>query len=313
MTKYFCLDIGGSLIKLGIGTADTFSQVKTVSTPMSYDAFVLSVTESLISAGISAEDALGLSIAGTVDIATGAIRAAQLPYLAEADLAADLHSALATATGGPLRKSILVENDADCFAIAEAHLGAGRGFDNVFAIILGTGVGGAQIYRGELIRGFGQAAGEWGHGPFVQDQDFSSSGYVPRFACACGQAGCIDTVGGARGLEALHAAARNPSADSHQIVSGWRDGDPACSGTVETYVSIVSDALALTVNITGAEIVPVGGGLSNAKDLIDALDAAVRAKTLAARNAPLIVIGETGPSGGLLGIYTALQKEKGRQ
>ena len=311
MTRHFCLDIGGSFIKLGIGDGDSLEEHASVPTPADYEDFLARTVDTLVSAGLKGEDRVGISIAGSIDADNGAIHAAQIPFLARVDFATDLQTALAARLGTPLQRPILVENDADCFAMAEAHFGAGRGFDNIFAIILGTGVGGAQVYRGQLLRGYGGSAGEWGHGPFVQKQDPTVPGFVPQFACACGQTGCIDTIGGARGLEALHAATGNSLADSRQIVDGWANGDPACSATIAAYVSVISDALALAINITGAQVVPAGGGLSGVSDLISAIDGEVRRKILLARPAPVVVKGQTGQNGGLWGIHAQLLHETG--
>ncbi|MEX3011001.1 ROK family protein [Hoeflea sp. TYP-13] len=309
MKRNFCLDIGGSFIKLGIGEGNDLEEIASAPTPSHYEAFLARTVETLLTGGLRPGDRLGISIAGSIDADNGSVHAAQLPFLAGVSFAGDLGTALAELLAEPMHDGIVVENDADCFAMAEAHFGAGRGFDNVFAVILGTGVGGAQVYRGQLLRGFGGTAGEWGHGPFIQKQDPSVPGFVPQFACACGQKGCINTIGGARGLEAMHAAAGNPLLDSRQIVDGWAGGDPACSATITAYVSVLSDALALTINITGAQIVPVGGGLSNASALLSAIDSEVRGKTLLARSKPLVIEGQTGQNGGLWGIHAQLLNE----
>ncbi|MDA4847991.1 ROK family protein [Hoeflea poritis] len=310
MSKIYCLDIGGSFIKLATGNGDDLQEVEAVATPPEYGAFIDRTADLLAAAGIGPRDRLGVSIAGSIDVDNGSVHAAQLPFLASVDFGSDLGAAIGVRLGTPLKSAIRIENDADCFALAEATFGAGRTFDNVFAIILGTGVGGSQVYRGELIRGFGGSAGEWGHGPFIQKQDPSTPGFVPQFACACGQKGCINTMGGARGLEAMHAAAGNPLRDSKAIIDGWAGGDTACTATVASYVSLLTDALAVTLNITGAEIVPVGGGLSSATALISAIDSGVRHKVLRPRPEPLVIRGQTGQNGGLWGIYAQILKDR---
>jgi N-acetylglucosamine kinase len=306
MHRHFCLDIGGSFLKLAIGEDRGLREIESVVTPSDYTSFLDRVATLLVSSGLQPGDRVGVSIAGSIDSETAAIRAAQLPFLAHVRFAPDLSSMLAERLGAALTTPIVVENDADCFAMAEAHFGAGRNAENVFAIILGTGVGGAQVYRGALLRGFGGTAGEWGHGPFIQKQDLALPGTAPQFACACGQKGCINTIGGARGLEALHAAAGNAVRDSKAIIEGWSAGDATCGATMVSYVSLLSDALALTLNITGAQIVPVGGGLSNARALLQAIEAEVQRKVLLPRPEPFVVRGETGHNGGLWGIHAQL-------
>lgn len=307
MPNNFCLDIGGSFIKLGIGTGPSLKEVASTPTPIRhYDSFLQSIVDILRSNGFATDDRLGISITGAIDRAGGHILSSQLPFLGQVQLAIDLARALQQAIGWGHENAVVIENDADCFALAEAHFGAGRAYENIFAIILGTGVGGAQVYRKRLIRGFGDTSGEWGHGPFVQRQNPSAPGFVPQLVCPCGQKGCINTIGGARGLEIIHGVSGDEDMDSRQIIDGWMAGDAACAKTVQSYVAVVSDALALTLNITGAQIVPVGGGLSSAQPLLSALDAAVQTKVLLPRPAPLLIKGATGENGGLWGMHAQL-------
>ena len=70
-----------------------------------------------------------------------------------------LHGMLEAALLHPLR----IENDANCFALAEALHGAGRGYGLVFGAIIGTGCGGGIVINGELRSGPQALAGEWGH------------------------------------------------------------------------------------------------------------------------------------------------------
>ena len=310
MSRNFCLDIGGSFIKLGIGSGQELTEIGSTPTPgTDYQRFLESLTQTLVSGGMNAADRLGLSIAGSIDADSGAIRAVQLPFLATVDLIADLRDRLTRQFGRPPQHEVVAQNDADCFALAEACFGSGRDRDNVFAIILGTGVGGAQVYRKRLVSGFAGTSGEWGHGPFVQRQDPVNPEFVPRIACSCGQSGCINSVGGARGLEAIHLATASERIDSRQILSGWASGEATCGRSVRALVSILSDALAVTLNVTGAEVVPVGGGLSTADQLLNALNEATQRKVLHPRPDPLLVKGQFGKNGGLWGIHARMLEE----
>lgn len=309
MARHFCLDIGGTYIKLASGDDTGLGKADMVATPTGRAAFMERTVDLVVSAGIAPQDRLGVSIAGSIDSGSGSVDAAQLPQLAGTDFASELARQVGKRIGAALQHRVSVENDANCFALAEAHFGAGRGFDNVFAIILGTGVGGGQVCRGDLVRGFGGTQGEWGHGPFVQKQDPLSDGYIPQFTCGCGLTGCIDTVGGARGMESIHAAAGNARIDSKAIVAGWLDGEKSRGATISSYVGVLSDALAIAANITGAEIIPVGGGLSNAEELLTAIDGEVQRKVLKQRPGRLVVKGQTGHNGGLWGMHARLMRE----
>jgi N-acetylglucosamine kinase len=113
--------------------------------------------------------------------------------------------------------------------------------------------------------------------------------------------GCVDTIGGARGLERLHKHLHGRDLASTDIIAAWRDGDKQAGRTVEIYVDLLSGPLSLVVNVTGADIVPVGGGLARAPDLIARLDGAVRARILRKTDRPLLVPGTVTPEPGLVG------------
>jgi N-acetylglucosamine kinase len=124
---------------------------------------------------------------------------------------------------------------------------------------------------------------------------------MPRFPCGCGQTGCLDTVGGARGLERLHLALHGQSLDSRAIVKAWEAGDADAERTVACWVDLLRGPLAMLVNTVGAAVLPVGGGLANSAPLIARLDAAVRAAILRKTDAPIIVPGQSGAEPGLIG------------
>jgi N-acetylglucosamine kinase len=227
------------------------------------------------------------------DPANGRIKCANIPCIDGRTLADDLSAAL----GLP----VWIINDADSFALAEAQAGAGRGHANVFGLILGTGVGGGLVLNGRLIGGPGGFAGEWGHGPVVAHFAGTPSLAIPRFPCGCGQAGCLDTVGGARGLERLHLALHQQALDSREIIAAWQSGDPAAERSIACWTELLGGPLAMLVNTLGASILPVGGGLANSAPLIARLDRAVRAAILRKTDAPIIVPGQSGAEPGLIG------------
>ena len=290
-----CFDIGGSWIRAA--QAETVTDMRAlgrVPTPLhDFDAFVAAFAGLIDAADAPQSAPVAVAIAGIVDPRNGALKCANIPCVDGRALASDLSDALA--------REVRVANDADCFALAEAHAGAGRSHLTVFGAILGTGVGGGLVANGRLVTGAGGYAGEWGHGPIVATRIPGTDTEVPRFPCGCGQSGCVDTIGGARGIERLHAFLCGEKNDSQTILTRWQDGDPVATQTVDAYLALVSDPLALTVNITGADIVPVGGGLSNFEPLISALDVAVREKIMRKTDAPLVVPGECRQDGGLLG------------
>jgi len=290
-----CFDIGGSAIKGAVASApDRIEPLPKVPTPLAdFGAFADAVAGVIARGPGRPGDRVAVSITGVVDPDTGRIKCANIPCIDGRSLAADLEARL----GCP----VLVANDADCFALAEAVVGAGRGLPIVFGAILGTGVGGGLVIDGRLITGAGGFAGEWGHGPVAATMAGTPPVAVPRLACGCGQAGCVDTIGGARGLERLHGHLHGVDLPSTAIIEAWLAGDPAAGRTVDCQVDLIAGPPALVVNVTGAHLVPVGGGLANCVPLIDRLDQAVRARILRRSERPLVVPGALAIEPGLVG------------
>ena len=298
-------DIGGSFIRIGRHRQGRECEVlASAPTPANdWARFCAALCELVGSAGPPAA-ALSVSIAGVVSPQTGQVAAANLPCLAAQPLAETLQARL----GMP----VVVTIDADCAALAEARVGAGAGHGVVFCAVLGTGVGGGLIVDGRLVRGAAGLTGEWGHAPVVNEAQVRSGHglivRVPRFRCGCGQAGCVDTVGGARGLERLHAFLHRAERSSRQILAAWTAADPLAAATVRTYVELVSDPLALVVNVTGASVVPVCGGLGRSRELVAALDDAVRRRILRASDRPLLVPSLLDDRAGLIGAAWAFDE-----
>lgn len=289
-----CFDIGGSAIKSA--TATTPHDVRPLSrrpTP-AHDraAFVAALHAAIDEAG-ARPSAIAMSIAGVIDPKTGRATVANIPCLSGRPMAKDLADAL----GLP----VLIANDADCFALAEATVGAGAGHPVVFGAILGTGVGGGLVSDGRLVSSAGGFSGEWGHGPVAKRMLTSLPDPLPAYPCGCGQVGCLDAICSARGLEKLYAHISGQEASSTQILEAWHAQEPAAQDTVAAWLELLSGPLAMVVNMTGATVVPTGGGLSNDRALVAALDAATRPLTLANPTEPLVVPALCRTEPGLIG------------
>lgn len=290
-----CFDIGGTAIK----RAEAFSiedirPLSRVSTPaQDFHAFVAVLQDTIRNAS-TPPNRLAFSIAGAIDPETGIANVANIPCLNGRPMQADLEQAL----GLPVD----LANDADCFALAEATLGAGRGHDVVFGVILGTGVGGGVVVRGQLINASGGFAGEWGHGPVAQRILGTPEVTLPAFGCGCGQVGCLDAVGSARGMERLHAQLHGGAqTDSLAIVASWEAREPLASRTVAIWLEMLAGPLAMVENMLGAGIMAVGGGLANSTKLVSALDLEVRRRILRRFERALVVPAQCEIEPGLIG------------
>ncbi len=277
-----CADIGGSFLSTALVAADgSVAARERVATPTrDLDAFVAVLAQFAARHDPAGRLPFGLSLAGVIDPASETVLSANIPCLNGCALAGRLRDTLARPIG--------VANDADCFALGEALHGAGRGRRIVFGIVLGSGVGGGLVVDGRLIVGEGGLTGEWGHGPVLPPLD-GVAGALPSFPCGCGQTGCLDPVGGARGLERLHRHLHGVTLDSRAIVAAWSDGDGRAGRTIALQIEIISRFLAMVINVVGAAVVPVGGALGTVTPLVARLDQAVRGRIVRPTSSPLVV------------------------
>ena len=267
-----CFDIGGTFIRHGnpLPNGDV-PEAGRVTTPLTdWEAFVAAVKSCLDQ---QTKDPISISLAGAFDKRTGFAEVANIPCLDGRMVERDLAEALG--------RQVRITNDANCFTLAEAVDGTGRGKDVVFGIILGSGVGGGLVVRGQVVSGYGGMAGEWGHGPVVDPSAGGTLKDLPHFTCGCGRTGCVDASCSARGMERIHEALSGETLTSKDITAGWHSGETKTSRTVEIYATLLSRALSMIVNTVGPDVVPVSGGLSNDNELLKLVDEKTRALTLA--------------------------------
>jgi fructokinase len=158
---------------------------------------------------------------------------------------------------GRIGMELIVENDANCFALAETLAGAGVGGDLVFGAILGTGVGGGIVYRGELRRGPQNLAGEWGH------HSIDPAGP----ACYCGQRGCVESLISGPAVVRQFVAAGGEAASMEEFVLAYRQGQEAAATVFRGFIDRFGRAVANLVDILDPDVIVLGGGLSNIDEL----------------------------------------------
>jgi len=141
----------------------------------------------------------------------------------------------------------------------------------VFAVILGTGVGGGVVVRGGLLTGPNGLAGEWGHNPLPWATAAELGEAAPP-ACYCGQRGCIESWLSGPALARDHAAhggtdagatAPAPALNAEAIAARAAAGDAACEASLQRYEARLARALAAVINLIDPDVIVLGGGLSN--------------------------------------------------
>jgi fructokinase len=192
---------------------------------------------------------IGIGTPGAVSSRDGTMKNSNTTCLNGRRLPDDLTRRL----GMPVR----IENDANCFALAEAIAGAGRGAALVFGVIMGTGVGGGIVHHGTLLRGPQHLAGEWGH------HSIDPNGP----ACYCGQRGCVESLIAGPAVQAHYRALTGASLDMEAIVGRYRDGDAAAVAVMRRFLDRFGRALANLIDILDPDAIVLGGGLSNIDEL----------------------------------------------
>ena len=155
------VDLGGTKIEI-ITLDDNGATVlrRRVQTPMGDYAGTVRIIAELANSAqsqIGASATVGIATPGALSPQSGLLRNSNSVVLNGKPLDRDIANAL----GQPVR----LENDANCLAISEAVDGAGAGCRVVFGAILGTGVGGGIVVKGQILTGLNRIGGEWGHNP----------------------------------------------------------------------------------------------------------------------------------------------------
>jgi fructokinase len=187
----------------------------------------------------------GIGTPGAISPRTGLLKNSNTVCLNGQPLKADLESLLA--------RRIEIQNDANCFAMAEALHGAGRGKGLVFGIIMGTGCGGGIVHKGEVIVGRQAIAGEWGH------TSIDPSGP----SCYCGKRGCVETYISGGGAEARYAERFSAKKAFREIEKDFYAGESRAVEFMAIFFRHFGRALANVIDVLDPDIVILGGGVSN--------------------------------------------------
>ena len=190
-----------------------------------------------------------------------------------------------------LGRKIEIQNDANCFALAEALLGAGRGKKLVFGVIMGTGCGGGIVYKGEVFTGAQAIAGEWGH--------MSIDPHGP--VCYCGKKGCVETFISGGGLENRYAEKFGVRRPLKEIERKYFAGEPKAVEFMGIFFDRFGRAVANLIDILDPDIVVIGGGVSNFSAIYAEGVAAVKKYVFSDELETPIVKHQLGDSAGVLG------------
>lgn len=231
---------------------------------------------------------IGFATPGVLDPKTQTMKNCNTVCMNDQPMKQDLMEAL----GVPVE----LANDANCFALAEALMGAAPkakpNAEVVFGVILGTGVGGGVVVNGKVIGGRQGIGGEWGHNILVEDGD----------PCYCGKSGCVEKVIAGPALQKYYYELSGYQLTLAEIMTRYETGnDPHATATIERLLELFGKAISVVINILDPDVIVLGGGVSNIQLLYT--EGVERAKKYIFNPNPdlLIVKNELGDSAGVYG------------
>ena len=289
----FGIDLGGSKIEIVALAPDGRELLRRrVATPHEDYGGILGAIAMLVrdaEAQLGEPGTVGIGTPGSISRATGLLRGSNSISLNGKPIKADLESLLG--------REVRVSNDANCFALSEACDGAGKDSETVFGAILGTGVGGGIVVRGNVLVGPNAIAGEWGHNPLPWPTDDER----PGAQCFCGHTGCIETFLSGPGLERDYFSATGKRLTSIDIEAGAAGGDAGCEQAMLRYEERLARALAHVINILDPDTIVLGGGMSNMQRLYAAVPVLWAAWVFSDRVDTALVRNVHGDSSGVRG------------
>ena len=256
------IDLGGT--KIAAVVLDDGGGVlweRRVPTPREDYRGTIEAIAGLVHAGDAAAGgpcSVGIGMPGAISPATGLVKNANSTWLIGQRLREDLERRLG--------REVRLANDANCLAMSEAADGAAAGAEVVFAVILGTGVGGGLSVRRAAITGANAIAGEWGHNPLP----WPAADELPGPACYCGKHGCIETFLSGPGLAADYARRGGAPIRGEDVVRRAVSGEDAhAAASLDAWVERLAKSLATVINILDPEVIVIGGGLSRIERIYD--------------------------------------------
>lgn len=248
------IDLGGTKIE-GIVIDENATELHRKRVPNGkengYDAVISNIASlyrELANDIKGAEHSLGLGMPGSISKKTGLLKNCNIQCMNGKPFVADLKKACG--------HNISVENDANCFAMAEALIGAGKGKEIVFGVIIGTGCGGGLVIDGKVIRGLSENTGEWGHSTI----NYTGPGWSTFN-------GAVEAYISGTGIQERHKQKWGIEMSSADIVYNYRHGDEEASYTMDQFFEHFGIAIANLIKFIDPDVIVLGGGVSNVDEI----------------------------------------------
>ena len=222
---------------------------------------ILNTVCSLIkdTAGQTKDITVGIGMPGSLHPKTGFVQVSNTKALEGQDVKTDIQKKLGI--------EVKIANDADCLALSEAIDGAGKDYNSVFAVILGTGVGACYVVGKQLIVGPNKLTGEWGQNPIPGPMD----DYEKSIKRHCGRVGAIEVFLSGPGLENWFEYKTGIKKNSKDVVKLFRSANQEAVEVMNKYFERLARAFSTFVNILDPDIIVCGGGMSEIDEIYQEL------------------------------------------
>jgi glucokinase-like ROK family protein len=199
---------------------------------------------------------------------------------------------------------VMVDNDANLGALAEAAFGAGREAGDLIYLKVSSGIGAGLILNGRLYRGSQGLAGELGH--VLVDPD--------GIVCRCGNRGCLETVAATGALVDLLRRSHGEDLSVQDMLAAARAGDAGCRRVIHDGGRALGQVVATLLNVLNPELLVVGGDLAAAGDLLldGVRESVARAALPEASRGAEVVAGVLGDRAQVLGALALVVSEADR-
>ena len=298
------IDLGGTKTEiLVLGNRGEELLRRRVPTPNNdYNSIVRTIRDLVTDAEAKLEScgSVGVAIPGAISRKTGLVKNANSTRLIGHPLDKDL--------GVALNREVRIENDANCFALSEAADGAGAGYDIIFGVIAGTGVGGGICVNGRVLSGAHGIAGEWGHNPLPAPRGPQEIDNPPR--CYCGRYGCVESWCSGPALVRQYESCTGRTLSVPEIVEAARQGDAAAVAEMTNFYDRLARSLASVVSVLDPDVIVMGGGLSNIEELYIELPPLVERYAFTPEGPTNIVQNKHGDSSGVRGAAWLWREEE---
>ncbi len=286
MANRIGIDLGGTKIE-AIIIDDQFQVIDRKRIPTlrdeGYDAIInriIDLSKEMIGIG-DIDGPIGICTPGTIEATTGLLKNSNTVCLIGKPIQQDMEDAL----GIP----VLMENDANCFALAEATIGAAKKYDVVFGVILGTGCGAGIVMNKKIHRGANAIAGEWGHHTLYPDGR----------SCYCGNQGCTESYISGTALESEWKELTGEFATVTDVIDNKiYEAHPQWK---ENFMMNFGRALSNVIDILDPDAIVMGGGLSKVDLLYTEGMQAVYKESFSEVVRTPIIKNKLGDSGGVFG------------